>query len=107
MFGESGGGYFDTIQKVATQGLNNNNHLEYRSKPGYFPAEVAFVPKFNAQKEDDGYLLFVEYAANRHASDVVILAAETMEEVYRQSPHAIFRTRSTGIGIQMLRVSPS
>ena len=82
-FGESGGGYFDTIQKVATQGLNNNNHLEYRSKPGYFPAEVAFVPKINAQKEDDGYLLFVEYAANRHASDVVILAAETMEEVYR------------------------
>ena len=75
--------YFDTIQKVATQGLNNNNHLEYRSKPGYFPAEVAFVPKINAQKEDDGYLLFVEYAANRHASDVVILAAETMEEVYR------------------------
>merc|ERR1719409_2217390 len=66
-FGESGGGYFDTIQKVATQGLNNNKHLEYRSKPGYFPAEVAFVPKINAKKEDDGYLLFVEYAANRHA----------------------------------------
>ena len=82
-FGESGGGYFDTVQKVATTLGANENHLEYRSKPGYFPAEVAFVPKNNAQKEDDGYLVFIEYAANRHASDVVVLDAETMDEVYR------------------------
>ena len=42
------------------------------------------------------------------ASDVVILAAETMEEVYRgecRLPYSVHVPR--GIGIQMLRVSPS
>jgi len=82
-FGGSGGGYFDTIQKVATSTSNDETHREYRSKPGYFPAEVAFVPKNNPKKEDDGYLVFIEYAAKRHASDVVVLDAETMDEVYR------------------------
>ena len=96
-FGSRGGGYFDTIQKVKTESHTSDNdddddeiHLEYVSKPGHFPSEVAFVPKTSSTYEDDGFLVFLEYSAIRHASDVVVLDAKSMLELFRwEAPYHV------------------
>ena len=65
-------------------------HLEYVSKPGHFPSEVAFVPKTSSTYEDDGFLVFLEYSAIRHASDVVVLDAKSMPELFRwEAPYHV------------------
>ena len=45
---------------------------------GRLPGETVFVPRHNAQAEDDGYLMTYVYDAQRNESDFVIYDAASM-----------------------------
>ena len=75
-FAGSGGGYFDAIQKLD---VGAETHQVRFLQPGVFPSEVEFVPKRKSggdEKEDSGYLLYLEYDSSEHKSAVVVLDAQ-------------------------------
>ena len=79
LFGGGGGGYFDAVQRLDVSNPRGPHHARLMP-PGVFPSEVAFVPKRRKdekaeKREEEGYLVYLEYDASRHASDVVVLDA--------------------------------
>jgi all-trans-8'-apo-beta-carotenal 15,15'-oxygenase len=46
-----------------------------------FAGNPIFVPKANAETEDDGYILSQVYRSDEHRSDIVILDAATMKQL--------------------------
>ena len=79
-FSGRGGGYFDAVQRLDVSNPRGPHHARLMP-PGVFPSEVAFVPKRRKdeekaeKREEEGYLVYLEYDASRHASDVVVLDA--------------------------------
>lgn len=69
-------GYFDAIQKLNLETKSAETRL---SPTGHYPHECAFIPKFNATDEDDGYLAHVEYDAARAAANLLILDAKRLD----------------------------
>ena len=78
-FAGSGSGYFDAVQRLDVR--DGGTHQTRIMPPGVFPSEVEFVPRRDARgdvresEEDRGYLIYLEYHAARHQSDVVVLDA--------------------------------
>ena len=78
-FAGSGSGYFDAVQRLDVR--DGGTHQTRIMAPGVFPSEVEFVPRRDASgdvresEEDRGYLIYLEYHAARHRSDVVVLDA--------------------------------
>ena len=79
--------------------LNNNNHLEYRSKPGYFPPKSRLSQKSMLKKKTMGIYCSLSMLP---IPMYVLFAAETRKKCTSPNRRTIFRTRSMGIGIQML-----
>ncbi|MEZ0339047.1 carotenoid oxygenase family protein [Mycobacterium sp. pV006] len=68
------GSFYDTVTKLD---LTTRTELDYpASAPGNSFCEPVFTPRPGATAEDDGWLLTVEYQADRHASRLVILDAK-------------------------------
>ena len=71
---------FDAVQRLDVSNPRGPHHARLMP-PGVFPSEVAFVPKRRKdeekaeKREEEGYLVYLEYDASRHASDVVVLDA--------------------------------
>ncbi|HEV3251139.1 MAG TPA: carotenoid oxygenase family protein, partial [Puia sp.] len=60
------------------------------AKAGCFPGEPIFVPRPEAQDEDDGVVLSVILDLINHTSFLLILDAHNMQELARaEAPHAI------------------
>lgn len=70
-------GYFDAIQKLNLETKTAETRL---SAKGHFPHECHFIPKRGATSEDAGYVIHVEYDANRDAANVVVIDAERIED---------------------------
>ena len=48
--------------------------------PGCYGSEPVFVPKINATKEDDGYLMEVVYNGFEHKSELQIYRADDVND---------------------------
>jgi beta,beta-carotene 9',10'-dioxygenase len=59
-------------------------------KDGHYPSEPIFIASPDAQTEDDGVLLSVVYDSFAHTSYLLVLDAETMQEIARaEAPQRI------------------
>ncbi|MGE2835248.1 carotenoid oxygenase family protein [Mycobacterium sp. SMC-4] len=68
------GAFYDTVTKLD---LTDRSERHYpASAPGNSFCEPVFTPRPGATDEDDGWLLTVEYQADRHTSRLVILDAQ-------------------------------
>jgi len=89
------------VTKLDLQGEAKN----WSAAPRGFISEPLFVPQANGEAEDDGWVLCLIYNAARHASDLVILKAQDLDEVARvklkqhipYGLHGSFTTETFGI----------
>ena len=72
-------GFYNQLVKIDVQTGNHNLWVQ----PGAFPGEPIFVPDPNRQAEDDGVLLSVVLDAAQGNSFLLILDAQTLQEVAR------------------------
>lgn len=60
--------------------LHSGKQQFWSAAPHGFVGEPVFVPRSNAQQEDDGWILALVYDGARHRSDVVILDARAFHQ---------------------------
>jgi carotenoid cleavage dioxygenase-like enzyme len=79
-------GWIDRIVRVDTEAET----ATHWSQSGCYPGEPVFVARPNAEREDDGVLLSVVLDAPRGTSALLVLDAQTLDEVARaEVPHHI------------------
>ena len=71
------------LQAIAKVDVTTGEEQLYSYAPSGFVNEPVFVPKPNAQAEDDGWLLAMTFDGDRDRSSVVILDAKTLTQVTR------------------------
>jgi all-trans-8'-apo-beta-carotenal 15,15'-oxygenase len=71
-------GFFNGLQRLDH---DTGKFLLHEFGPGRFTSEAIFVPRGKGADEDDGFLVAAVYDATRHASDIVVCAATTLEEL--------------------------
>jgi len=73
-------GWLDSLQKVDLEkGENHSNVVSFGATS--FAGNPIFIPKANAEKEDDGYILSQIYRSDEHRSDICILDASSMRQL--------------------------
>jgi all-trans-8'-apo-beta-carotenal 15,15'-oxygenase len=72
-------GFVNSLQKVDLETGDCSDVVSFGD--AVFAGNPIFVPKENAQKEDDGYILSQLYRSDEHRSDVCILDAATMKQL--------------------------
>lgn len=68
---------FNAIQKINVI----TGHLQRWQKTGYYPGEPIFVSKPSSAGEDDGILLFIAFNATTQRSSLIILNAQSMQQM--------------------------
>ena len=68
--------FFNAISRVSFDGQADVVTLP----PGFYGSEPLFVPKSNAKKEDDGYLMEVVYNGFEHNSELLIFRADDISD---------------------------
>ena len=89
------------VTKIDLQGEAKS----WSAAPRGFISEPLFVPRAEGEAEDDGWVLCLIYNAARHASDLVVLDAKTLQEVARvklkqhipYGLHGSFTTETFGV----------
>ena len=69
------------LQAITKVDLKTGQETAYSFAPRGFASEPTFVPYPNGTQEDEGWLLCQIYNAERHCTQLVILAAETMTHI--------------------------
>jgi all-trans-8'-apo-beta-carotenal 15,15'-oxygenase len=72
-------GYVNSLQKVDLETGECSEMISFGETS--FAGNPIFVPKANAETEDDGYILSQVYRSDEHRSDIVILDAATMKQL--------------------------
>lgn len=72
-------GFVNSLQKVDLESGDCSDVISFGDT--VFAGNPIFVPKVNAQKEDDGYILSQLYRSDEHRSDICILDAATMQQL--------------------------
>jgi all-trans-8'-apo-beta-carotenal 15,15'-oxygenase len=67
------------LQAIEKLDLQTEERQIYAVGPRCFISEPLFVPRPGAEAEDDGWVLCLIYNAERHASDLLILNAQTWQ----------------------------
>jgi all-trans-8'-apo-beta-carotenal 15,15'-oxygenase len=71
------------LQAVLKLDLQTGDRALFDLGARVFGGEPLFVPNPQATQEDDGWVLLLAYNAERHASDLIILAAQDLSLVAR------------------------
>lgn len=67
------------LQAIVKVDNQTGDRQIYSFAPRGFATEPVFVPRPGATAEDDGWLLVLVYRGDRHASDLAIFAADTID----------------------------
>jgi carotenoid cleavage dioxygenase-like enzyme len=88
---DAASGWIDRIMRVDTEAET----ATHWSQTGCYPGEPVFVARPNADREDDGVLLSVVLDAGRGTSALLVLDAQTLEQVARAEVPTTFPSGST------------
>ena len=70
-----------TLNAIQRQNLSTGQYLLHDFGVGSMVSEAVFVPREKTASEVDGYLITAVYRADSHHTDIVILHAETLDEL--------------------------
>ena len=83
---DAASGWYDRIVRIDTEAETSTHWCQ----SGCYPGEPVFVARPNADSEDDGVLLSIVFDAARGTSGLLVLDAQTLDEVARADvPHHI------------------
>ncbi len=71
------------LQAILKYDWQTQQRHVWSAAPRGFVSEPTFVPKPEAETEDDGWVLTLIYNAAKHCSELVILAGSNLEEIAR------------------------
>ncbi|MFW5929792.1 MAG: carotenoid oxygenase family protein, partial [Halobacteriota archaeon] len=84
--GRRGDGFLDALLKVDVE----SGEAVYWSESGCYPGEPVFVERPGSSAEDDGVVLSVVLDSRERRSFLLVLDAESMDEVGRAlAPHVV------------------
>jgi all-trans-8'-apo-beta-carotenal 15,15'-oxygenase len=76
------------LQNILKLDLQTKETIAWSAAPHGFVSEPQFIAKPQAESEDDGWIVTLVYQADRHGTDVVILAARDLAVVAKlHLPH--------------------
>jgi len=84
---KTGGPVFDAVLKYDREAGTTARHVP---GCGVYVGEPCFVPRPGGEEEDDGWVLVLTYDAMDHGSQLLVLSAQSLEEVAAvRMPHAV------------------